>query len=52
VKNQQSSEAVQLYIVDDFNEDKVNEREFVVIQTHLQSLMQELLRQNSTDEEQ
>jgi hypothetical protein len=28
------------------------QREFVVIQTHLQSLMQELLRQNSTDEEQ
>lgn len=51
MKNQQSSEAVQLYIVDDFNEDKITDRESVVIQSHLSSLMQALLQQSSTDEE-
>jgi hypothetical protein len=52
VENKQPKLAVSLYIADEFSEDKVSEREFVVIQTHLQSLMQELLRQTSIDEEQ
>lgn len=51
MENQPSELAVSLYIADDFEEDEVNEREFVVIRTHLQSLMQELLRQTSIDEE-
>ena len=51
MKTQQSDTDVKLYIVDSFSEDKITERESAVIHTHLSSLMQELLRQTSIDEE-
>ncbi len=51
MKNQQSDVAVMLYIVDDFSEDKITERESAVIRSHLTSLIQELLIQSCIDEE-
>jgi len=51
VKNQQSDVAVMLYIVDEFSEDKITERESAVIRSYLTSLMQELLIQSCIDEE-
>ncbi len=51
MENQQSDVAVMLYIVDDFSEDKITERESAVIHSHLTSLMQEFLIQTGIVEE-